>query len=189
MSFLSKRVYFFFPQDFFPSLLILGRRNGGDMQPVNHIFLWYKSTNINPLLFPHFPHCILLMDASIFWSYSTFFSFQGRAILKGTSSCGWVWNQIFRNSKWCLLIVVASWIGDAKYWKQIVMQSAKTNLNVEEVFFSIARDIKQRLVDTDSKAEVIHMAGLILNKNYITEAHIIKNHAYPVIWLWIFVSL
>ncbi|KAG8494995.1 hypothetical protein CXB51_012768 [Gossypium anomalum] len=31
--------------------------------------------------------------------------------------------------------------------------SAKTNLNVEEVFFSIARDIKQRLVDTDSKAE------------------------------------
>ncbi|WVZ04440.1 hypothetical protein V8G54_025246 [Vigna mungo] len=31
--------------------------------------------------------------------------------------------------------------------------SAKTNLNVEEVFFSIARDIKQRLADTDSKTE------------------------------------
>ncbi|XVF05561.1 hypothetical protein REPUB_Repub05bG0182800 [Reevesia pubescens] len=31
--------------------------------------------------------------------------------------------------------------------------SAKTNLNVEQVFFSIARDIKQRLTDTDSKAE------------------------------------
>ncbi|AES88820.1 RAB GTPase-like protein A5B [Medicago truncatula] len=31
--------------------------------------------------------------------------------------------------------------------------SAKTNLNVEEVFFSIARDIKQRLADTDNKAE------------------------------------
>ncbi|TXG58568.1 hypothetical protein EZV62_016397 [Acer yangbiense] len=31
--------------------------------------------------------------------------------------------------------------------------SAKTNLNVEEVFFSIARDIKQRLADTDSRAE------------------------------------
>ncbi|XP_019448667.1 PREDICTED: ras-related protein RABE1c-like isoform X2 [Lupinus angustifolius] len=31
--------------------------------------------------------------------------------------------------------------------------SAKTNLNVEEVFFSIARDIKQRLSDTDNKAE------------------------------------
>lgn len=35
------------------------------------------------------------------------------------------------------------------------MQSAKTNLNVEEVFFSIARDIKQRLADTDSKSEVL----------------------------------
>lgn len=31
--------------------------------------------------------------------------------------------------------------------------SAKTNLNVEEVFFSIAKDIKQRLADSDSKAE------------------------------------
>ncbi|KAF3545411.1 hypothetical protein DY000_02008166, partial [Brassica cretica] len=31
--------------------------------------------------------------------------------------------------------------------------SAKTNLNVEEVFFSIGRDIKQRLSDTDSRAE------------------------------------
>ncbi|KAL3579855.1 hypothetical protein D5086_017690 [Populus alba] len=31
--------------------------------------------------------------------------------------------------------------------------SAKTNQNVEQVFFSIARDIKQRLSDTDTKAE------------------------------------
>ncbi|XP_065623942.1 ras-related protein RABE1c isoform X2 [Quercus suber] len=31
--------------------------------------------------------------------------------------------------------------------------SAKTNLNVEEVFFSIARDIKRRLAETDSKVE------------------------------------
>ncbi|KAK4392220.1 Ras-related protein RABE1c [Sesamum angolense] len=31
--------------------------------------------------------------------------------------------------------------------------SAKTNMNVEEVFFSIARDIKQRLAETDSRAE------------------------------------
>ncbi|XP_022767491.1 ras-related protein RABE1c-like isoform X2 [Durio zibethinus] len=31
--------------------------------------------------------------------------------------------------------------------------SAKTNLNVEEVFFSIARDIKQRLADSDPRAE------------------------------------
>lgn len=35
-----------------------------------------------------------------------------------------------------------------------IFQSAKTNLNVEEVFFSIAKDIKQRLSDSDSKAEV-----------------------------------
>ncbi|KAK1313203.1 Ras-related protein RABE1c [Acorus calamus] len=32
-------------------------------------------------------------------------------------------------------------------------RSAKTNFNVEQVFFSIARDIKQRLIETDSKAE------------------------------------
>uniref|UniRef100_M4E5Q2 Uncharacterized protein n=1 Tax=Brassica campestris TaxID=3711 RepID=M4E5Q2_BRACM len=32
-------------------------------------------------------------------------------------------------------------------------RSAKTNLYVEEVFFSIAKDIKQRLPDTDSRAE------------------------------------
>ncbi|KAK7245130.1 hypothetical protein RIF29_39965 [Crotalaria pallida] len=32
--------------------------------------------------------------------------------------------------------------------------SAKTNLNVEEVFFSIARDIKKRLADRDSRVEV-----------------------------------
>ncbi|CAM8952426.1 unnamed protein product [Rhodiola kirilowii] len=31
--------------------------------------------------------------------------------------------------------------------------SAKTNLNVEQVFFSIARDIKERLSETDNKAE------------------------------------
>jgi Ras-related protein Rab-8A len=31
--------------------------------------------------------------------------------------------------------------------------SAKTNFNVEQVFFSIARDIKQRLTESDSKAE------------------------------------
>ncbi|KAJ6792544.1 Uncharacterized protein M6B38_238175 [Iris pallida] len=31
--------------------------------------------------------------------------------------------------------------------------SAKTNMNVEEVFFTIARDIKQRLAESESKAE------------------------------------
>ncbi|WVY99560.1 hypothetical protein V8G54_025630 [Vigna mungo] len=39
--------------------------------------------------------------------------------------------------------------------------SAKTNLNVEEVFFSIAKDIKQRLADTDSKSEP---AGIKINQ-------------------------
>lgn len=34
------------------------------------------------------------------------------------------------------------------------VQSAKTNFNVEQVFFSIARDIKQRLGEADAKAEV-----------------------------------
>ncbi|XP_020595675.1 ras-related protein RABE1a-like isoform X2 [Phalaenopsis equestris] len=32
-------------------------------------------------------------------------------------------------------------------------RSAKTNLNVEQVFFSIARDIKQRLAESDNKPE------------------------------------
>ena len=36
----------------------------------------------------------------------------------------------------------------------IFLQSAKTNHNVEEVFFSIARDIKQRLSETENKSEV-----------------------------------
>ncbi|KAK8935300.1 Ras-related protein RABE1c [Platanthera zijinensis] len=33
------------------------------------------------------------------------------------------------------------------------VSSAKTNLNVEQVFFSIARDIKQRLSESDNKPE------------------------------------
>lgn len=43
------------------------------------------------------------------------------------------------------------------------LQSAKTNLNVEQVFFSIARDIKQRLADTDSKAEVNNLNLVFVN--------------------------
>ncbi|KAL3579199.1 hypothetical protein D5086_020703 [Populus alba] len=38
-------------------------------------------------------------------------------------------------------------------YPEYFLQSAKTNLNVEEVFFSIARDIKQRISETDSRAE------------------------------------
>ncbi|RLM99071.1 ras-related protein RABE1c [Panicum miliaceum] len=40
--------------------------------------------------------------------------------------------------------------------------SAKTNLNVEQVFFSIARDIKQRLAETDSKPEVQMIAPIYI---------------------------
>lgn len=39
-------------------------------------------------------------------------------------------------------------------WLQL-LQSAKTNLNVENVFLSIAKDIKQRLTETDTKAEAV----------------------------------
>lgn len=39
-------------------------------------------------------------------------------------------------------------------WLETVLQSAKTNLNVEQVFMSIAKDIKQRLTESDTKAEV-----------------------------------
>lgn len=40
-------------------------------------------------------------------------------------------------------------------WSTPFQQSAKTNLNVEQVFFSIARDIRQRLAESDTKAEVL----------------------------------
>ncbi|XP_010552997.1 PREDICTED: ras-related protein RABE1d [Tarenaya hassleriana] len=40
-----------------------------------------------------------------------------------------------------------------EYGIQFFETSAKTNYNVESVFLSIARDIKQRLTETDSKAE------------------------------------
>eukprot|EP00494_Astrolonche_serrata_P016956 UN17131 len=40
-----------------------------------------------------------------------------------------------------------------EYGIQFFEASAKTNMNVEQVFFSIARDIKQRLSEADSKAE------------------------------------
>ncbi|XP_057436157.1 ras-related protein RABE1c-like [Lotus japonicus] len=56
-------------------------------------------------------------------------------------------------------------------------KSAKTNVNVEEVFFSIARDIKQRLADTDSRAEMILM-------NWIRIMMIERIHSsYPILML------
>lgn len=40
-------------------------------------------------------------------------------------------------------------------------QSAKTNLNVEQVFFTIARDIKQRLSEAATKTEVSDLCSEI----------------------------
>lgn len=37
--------------------------------------------------------------------------------------------------------------------------SAKTNMNVEDVFFTIARDIKTRLAESDSKPEAKNAGG------------------------------
>lgn len=38
--------------------------------------------------------------------------------------------------------------------RRLSWQSAKTNLNVEQVFFSVAKDIMQRLAEADAKPEV-----------------------------------
>ncbi|KAB1217919.1 Ras-related protein RABE1c [Morella rubra] len=51
--------------------------------------------------------------------------------------------------------------------KNIVLQSAKTNMNVEEVFFSIARDIKQRLAENVSRVEA---PTLKINKPEATDS-------------------
>ncbi|KAE8679462.1 Ras-related protein RABE1d [Hibiscus syriacus] len=53
------------------------------------------------------------------------------------------------------------------YWNNVIQQSAKTNLNVEEVFFSIASDIKQRLTESDNKAETLEQPVLKLLKSGI----------------------
>ncbi|KAK5804298.1 hypothetical protein PVK06_031947 [Gossypium arboreum] len=54
--------------------------------------------------------------------------------------------------------------------------SAKTNLNVEEVFFSIARDIKQRLACTDSKAESHRQSKLTNKTRELGLRQLLKNH-------------
>jgi GTPase SAR1 family protein len=52
---------------------------------------------------------------------------------------------------------------DEKQTNSICIQSAKTNQNVEEVFFTIARDIKQRLTETVAAAtEVTTLACQVL---------------------------
>ena len=42
------------------------------------------------------------------------------------------------------------------------LQSAKTNMNVEEVFFSIARDIKQRLAESDTRGSEVCTFPLLM---------------------------
>lgn len=54
-------------------------------------------------------------------------------------------------SCWC------DFISSCKHFLHIgnfLSQSAKTNLNVEKAFFSIAKDVMQRLAEADSKAQV-----------------------------------
>ncbi|MCD7473097.1 GTP-binding protein [Datura stramonium] len=53
--------------------------------------------------------------------------------------------------------------------------SAKTNLNVEQVFMSIAKDIKQRLSDTDSKAEPPKRSKLINQMQQLEVVNLAKN--------------
>ena len=43
----------------------------------------------------------------------------------------------------------------------IRIQSAKTNQNVEQVFFTIARDIKQRLTETVAAATEVTTPGML----------------------------
>ena len=59
-----------------------------------------------------------------------------------------------------------------------ISQSAKTNLNVEEVFFSIGRDIKQRLADSDSRAEVWFLLFEV-SAFLITHMHHCDTYANP----------
>lgn len=51
-------------------------------------------------------------------------------------------------------------------WSNYVLQSAKTNMNVEEVFFSIGRDIKQRLAESDSRGSEVGCSPFLLNDSF-----------------------
>ena len=79
---------------------------------------------------------------------------SGCTYCKRTSACWWVRDQVLWN---CKFLPESNLFSDSRSSLTAafcVLQSAKTNLNVEQVFFSIARDIKQRLAETDSKPEV-----------------------------------
>uniref|UniRef100_A0A0A9C8M2 Uncharacterized protein n=1 Tax=Arundo donax TaxID=35708 RepID=A0A0A9C8M2_ARUDO len=64
-------------------------------------------------------------------------------------------------SNWAVPTAKGQALAD-EYGIKFFETSAKTNLNVEQVFFSIGRDIKQRLSETDSKPEVGSYRGLFL---------------------------
>jgi hypothetical protein len=55
------------------------------------------------------------------------------------------------------------------------MQSAKTNQNVEQVFFTIARDIKQRLTETVAAAAEVAILPMH-NNPHLIHCHINQSH-------------
>ncbi|KAH7298242.1 hypothetical protein KP509_25G033300 [Ceratopteris richardii] len=62
-----------------------------------------------------------------------------------------------------------------EYGLNFLETSAKTNMNVEQVFFTIARDIKHRLSETATKAEaptsvLPHLNGLNATSNVETKS-------------------
>lgn len=71
----------------------------------------------------------------------------------------------FLNS-FAFLPVCRNWPSELVIW---LSQSAKTNLNVEDVFFCIARDIKQRLAETDSKPEVVAVFNVLTSRKWDQE--------------------
>jgi len=87
---------------------------------------------------------------------------SGCTYCKRTSACWWVRDQVLWNCKFLPESDLFSDSHSSLTTEFCVLQSAKTNLNVEQVFFSIARDIKQRLAETDSKPEVQIIAPIYI---------------------------
>jgi hypothetical protein len=55
------------------------------------------------------------------------------------------------------------------------MQSAKTNQNVEQVFFTVARDIKQRLTETVAAAAEVAILPLHMLYPHLIGCHVISH--------------
>jgi hypothetical protein len=56
------------------------------------------------------------------------------------------------------------------------MQSAKTNQNVEQVFFTVARDIKQRLTETVAAAAEVAILPLHMLYPHLIGCHVNQSH-------------